>query len=254
VRQLLEALNFDVRGQFAPKRKDKLPEYGVEDLRERQSRGETFVDVVAKVYRLQHFEVQLQQPWHGVTFDLLVAKRDFGIRHQAVVTCLDGYCDLAQCRDIATQYGQIHSKLAQENFQWIVVAAEGFCQDSYNHLNNLRINCVSYSELLNQLVPLREYVDNLIEQYKTDIVDKIWAGNDWFIPPDICTDIEENVLPALDHVAHWLGKSGENLMTILGDLGTGKTTLANYLAFQWARAFQNECWNERCIMSTVSMS
>jgi len=91
--------------------------------------------------------------------------------------------------------------------------------------------------LTDQLVPLREYVDNFIEQYKT--VDKIWSGNDWFIPPDICTD-EKKVVPALDHVAHWLGKPSENLMTILGDFGTGKTTLANYLAYQLARAFQDD--------------
>jgi WD40 repeat protein len=237
VRQLLEALNFP-RQQFAPKQVDKLPDYGVDDLRERKPRGENFVDAAAKVYRLQHFEVQLDYEWQGVTFDLMVAKNDFGMRRQAVVTCLDVYCDLVQCHDIVNnKYQKVYQQLSHQ--QWIVLTAAGFSQDSFNHLNNLGISCITYAELLNQLVPLQDYVEGFITQYKRDIVDKIWAGNDWFIPPDIETDIERKVLPALDHVAHWMGKGGENLMTILGDLGTGKTTLANYLAYQWARAFQD---------------
>ena len=65
-------------------------------------------------------------------------------------------------------------------------------------------------------------------------------SNDWFIPPDIRTDVEDKLVPALQHIPQWLGKSGENLMTVLGDLGTGKTTLASYLAYQWARAFQDD--------------
>jgi hypothetical protein len=240
VRQLLEALNVALRRQFVQKYENELPNYPFDDLRARYSRGETFVDVVAKIYRLQHFQVQLQTHWHGVSFDLIVEKRDFGLRHQAVVTCLEGYCDLPQCRDIATQYRQIYSQLAKENVQWIVLAAEGFSQESDKSLNNLNILPLSYAELLNQFVPLRDYVDQLIVQYQDDIVKKIWKGQDWFIPPDICTDIEDKIYPALTHVADWMGRPDENLMTILGDLGTGKTTLAHYLAYQWARAFLDD--------------
>jgi WD40 repeat protein/Leucine-rich repeat (LRR) protein len=82
-------------------------------------------------------------------------------------------------------------------------------------------------------------VDNLIVQYKTDIVDKIWFGNDWLIPPDICTE-NEKILPALKYITQWISESDENFMTILGDLGTGKTMLVYYLALKWARAFQDD--------------
>jgi hypothetical protein len=237
LRKLLEALNIDLRNRFVSKDEFDGRDFRVEGLRAHQSSGETFVDVVAKVYRWQHFEVQLAYQWEGVTFDLMVKKSGF-IHYQAVVTCIDVYCDLPQCRDIVKKYTKVFKLLG--DFQWIVLAAAGFSQQSFNHLTSLKMHCTTYAELLNQLVPLQEYVDNFMIRYQDEIVNRIWDGNDWFIPPDICTDIEKNILPALTHISQWMGKSGENLMTIWGDLGTGKTTLANYLAFQWAQAFKDD--------------
>jgi WD40 repeat protein len=238
VQQLLETLNFEVRGRFVSKVEPELPDYRVHDLP--HSRAETFVDVVAKIYRLQHFQVHTQQQWHGLFFDLIVEKRDLGMRYQAVLTCLDGYCERPQSHQIVTQYTQIAQALHNENRQWIVLAAEGFSQESHQYLSHSNIQALTFAELLHQFLPLRDYVDQFIEQYQTDIVERIWKGEDWFIPPDIRTDIEDESSPALAHVAHWMRRPDENLMTILGDLGTGKTTLAYYLAYQWARAFVDD--------------
>jgi predicted NACHT family NTPase len=41
----------------------------------------------------------------------------------------------------------------------------------------------------------------------------------------------------LAHIARWLGDSRANLLTILGDLGTGKSTLARFLAYNLAKSF-----------------
>src|SRR5262249_26711130 len=46
--------------------------------------------------------------------------------------------------------------------------------------------------------------------------------------------------PALQHLANWLGDPRSRLLTILGDLGTGKTTLARFLAYQMAQQFQSD--------------
>jgi hypothetical protein len=109
-RQLLDVLNIP-RPQFSPKSPDNLPNYGVDDLHER-SKGETFVDAVAKLYRLRHYEVQSPVQWEGVTFDLSVAKSDFGMRYQALVTCLDSYCSTEHVNQIAAKHHQVQNLLS----------------------------------------------------------------------------------------------------------------------------------------------
>ncbi len=66
------------------------------------------------------------------------------------------------------------------------------------------------------------------------------GGDDWFIRPDLMTDITYERLPALEHLSKWLGEERRNQLVILGDLGTGKTTLASFLAYNLARSFRDD--------------
>lgn len=77
-------------------------------------------------------------------------------------------------------------------------------------------------------MPLKKYTDNLIEEYEQQVDDpeKGWAGRDLFIRPDLETDVAYERRAVLEYFGKWLGEPRRNLCVVLGDLGTGKSTLA----------------------------
>ncbi|MGH9851818.1 MAG: NACHT domain-containing protein, partial [Blastocatellia bacterium] len=106
-------------------------------------------------------------------------------------------------------------------------------------LEDSGVDCVTYAELLRELVPLDNYVDGLIADYEKWVGER-WDGKDWFIRPDLVTDIVYERMPALAHLSKWLGEERRNQLVVLGDLGTGKTTLASFLAYNLARSFRDD--------------
>ena len=85
------------------------------------------------------------------------------------------------------------------------------------------------------------YVEHLIADHEAWVNEpNNWNGRDLFIRPDIETDITYERRPAVAHMGKWLGDSPGNLLVVLGDLGTGKTTLARFLAYQLACSFRDD--------------
>jgi len=229
VRQLLEALDLP-RQEFIAKAEDRFREYPMESRDKPNTKP--FVEAAAALYRLLGYSVKTPK---NAPFDLQIEQKRGGVPSQAVVFCVETYCTIQHSAPIV-QYFNKSKKLG--TYQWVVLAAQGFSEESYDQLNT-HLNCATYAELLSELVPLEPYVQRLIANYEKQIAEH-WNGKDWFIRPDVREDITEKLQPALDYIANWFGKSGQNLLTILGDLGCGKTTLAEFLAYNLARAFLDD--------------
>src|SRR5262249_56549504 len=97
------------------------------------------------------------------------------------------------------------------------ISSQGFAADTRTALDEAGVDCVTYSELLRELVPLDSYVDGLISEHESWVRDH-WHGEDWFIRPDLLTDIIYEKRPALKHLSKWLGDDRANQLVILGDL------------------------------------
>jgi WD40 repeat protein len=121
----------------------------------------------------------------------------------------------------------------------IIVSTKGFDSDVLPLLTEKQITCLTYKELLYDLFPLDLYAKKLIEQYENQVVQK-WDSKDCYIRPTIETDILYEKQPALNYFAQWMDDTKSPFLVILGDLGTGKTTLSEFLTYHLARSFMDD--------------
>ncbi|MBM4258530.1 MAG: hypothetical protein FJ147_21860 [Deltaproteobacteria bacterium] len=202
-----------------------------------QQRGKRFEDEVATLYRLLGFEVKQDLQLSGMQVDLQIEKREGGLRTQAIIECKDKRITATERDQILAQQNITQKKLPKH--RWIAVSSQGFAADTRTALDEGGIDCTTYPELLAELVPLSSYVEHLINDYKAQ-TNKHWEGQDWFIRPNLVTDVTYEKQVAIPHFAKWLGDTRSNFLVVLGDLGTGKSTLAGFLAYNLARSFRDD--------------
>jgi len=253
VRQLIEALELPARRvEREPVSNDieEALELGapfldhritrVEQGRAAARKGELFEDEAAALYRVLGFEVKQNTKIDGVQIDLEVSKREGGMTTLAMVECKDTRITAKERDQLLAQQNLVQKSFPK--YRWIALSSRGFAADTREALESAGFDCTTYAELLHELLPLDQYSDNLIADYESQVADqeKGWGGRDLFIRPQLETDVEYKPHPALGYFANWLGDSRRNLMVVLGDLGTGKTTLARFLAYQLARSFRDD--------------
>jgi hypothetical protein len=238
-RQLIEALDLP-RREFAREEEFEFREHEL-DIAKRgrlaYARGKRFEDEVATLYRLLGFEVKQDAQLSGVQIDLMIQQKVGGLLAQAIVECKDKRITAHERDQILAQQNLAQKELPA--YRWIAVSSQGFAAETRTALEEAGVNCITYLELLRELVPLDSYAEGLIAAYETWVAES-WHGEDWFIRPDLLTDITYEKRKALEHIGKWLGDDRANLLTILGDLGTGKTTLAQFLAYNLARSFRQD--------------
>ena len=116
----------------------------------------------------------------------------------------------------------------------IVVSSVGFVAEAKAQARYEDIELITISELESSLVDFRPYVRNLVERLETDSV------LPWFVEPRLRGEHEPIAQPAISVLEQWLRDPVLNHLTILGDFGTGKTTLLRHLALQLARRYEEE--------------
>jgi len=194
-------------------------------------RGKTFENEVETIYQLLGFTVKRNIQISGKQIDLIIEKKLGGAWLEFVVECKSATIG-ANERDQILALQNIVQK-QKPLYRWIAVSAKAFTPDARRSLEDCGVSCVTYKELINDLVPLTSYVEKLKQAYE-DWIAEYWEAKDYFIRPDIKLDITYTTQKALTHFAKWLGDNKRNLLVILGDLGAGKTTLARFLSYQLA--------------------
>jgi len=238
-RQLLQALDLP-RREFAREEEFEFREHEMElDRRGRLSykKGKRFEEEVATLYRLLGFEVKHDIQLSSVQIDLQIQKKEGGLLTQAIVECKDKRITANERDQILAQQNLAQKKLPA--YRWIAVSSDGFAAETRLALEEAGVSCLTYAELLRELVPLDQYNEHLIAEYETWVTEN-WRGEDWYIRPHLLTDITYEKQPALSHFAKWLGDSRSNFLVVLGDLGTGKSTLARFLAYNLAKSFASD--------------
>lgn len=199
--------------------------------------GSRFVEDVAELYRVLGFEARREHPIGDLLVDLLIRKKEGGFLTEAIVECWDH-------SPAAAEYDRFRSRLQQirkqaPRLQWIVVSSQILAAGMLSALEQEGIGYVLYSDLQQELVPLGDYANRLIEEYEK-WRNEHWHGEDRFIRPDVMTEQAGEKRPALASIAEWLGDERNNLLVILGDAGMGKSALVHFLAYEMAKSFRDD--------------
>ncbi|HEY1122568.1 MAG TPA: TIR domain-containing protein [Haloferula sp.] len=194
-----------------------------------------FEDEVARIYEVQGFDVKRDIEIGGILIDLMIEQDVGGLPVQAIVECKDTHV-------IATHRDQIIARkviLTQHfpAYRWISVSSSGFAPDTRAALESIGVTCVEYRNLLRKLVKLEPVVESIIHDYQDHVKDRWQGDEERFIRPLLKLEGRDELVPAIDHLSHWMAKDGASFLLLLGDLGTGKTTLSRFLAYQLARSF-----------------
>jgi len=233
----------DLEKPFQFQREDDFPD--MDDRRTQAFRrgksahekGDLFEKEIAQIYQLKGFTVIHHFHEGGFKFDLKLEKRDMGIPTNAVAECKN---KRVTARDRDQIIAQKHYLQTQHpGWQCMAISSLGFAGDSRAALENAGVACLTYNEVLNGLFPLERYVKGQMDRYESQLLEK-WEGRDRFIRPDIEIDISWKTRPALEYITEWFRDGAKNLLVLLGDLGTGKTTLAEFLAWKLGQAFLDD--------------
>ena len=240
LRELVQALDLPRRGTtrseelFEEREREADP---AKRGRISAAKGKRFEDDVATLYRLLGFDVKQDVQLSGFQIDLMIEQDIGGLLTQAIVECKDKRITADERNQILAQQNLAQKKLPA--FRWLAVSSQGFTADARTALTEAGVSCATYSELLRELVPLDNYVEGVIAEYESWKGER-WNGEDWFIRPDLVTDITFEKRTALEYIGRWFGDSRGNLMVVLGDLGAGKSTLASFLAYNLAKSFRDD--------------
>jgi len=154
-----------------------------------------------------------------------------GVSNRYTVECRDCTIDLNDC-------GHLINMKHKDQTLGLIVVAQGFFPDALKILEEQDISCLTYRDLIFELFPLQDYVNQQIITYESKARTK-WNGKDCFISPDIQTHGTLETHPGVSFFLKWL-QSSQSQLIIFGDMGSGKTTFLEYLNYQMSRGFQND--------------
>ncbi|ETR69452.1 MAG: hypothetical protein OMM_03922 [Candidatus Magnetoglobus multicellularis str. Araruama] len=200
-------------------------------------RGKNFKNEVENLYILLGFSAKQNIKINGNNIDLLIEQKLGGRLFKIVVECKTTRISSKEKDQILSLQNIVQK--TEPFFQWIAISPKGFTTEARNALETSGVSCVTYKELLGELVPIEPYLIELKKEYETWVMEN-WKGQDFFIRPDILKDIEYKEEKALTFFSKWMGNPDRNFLVILGDLGTGKTSLLRFLSFQLAAQYLDD--------------
>ena len=199
------------------------------------AQGKAFERRVGHLFGLSGYRVEHDVLISGRQIDLLIEDNTGLLSRQYIVECKD------QSAPVNTeQYDAFRGRLMSARreispkLRGIIVASVGFVKEVKAQSQNEDIELLTISDLETNLIDFRHYVRSLIANLSSD------EGLKYFVDPRIVRDqstVPEAALPVFER---WLADPEANQLTLLGDYGTGKTTLLRKVSLDVAKRYEEE--------------
>ena len=197
-------------------------------------RGSDFEQEVELLLRLKGYVVSRNELISGTQIDL-VAQRN---------SLLDNLCFIVECtdRDVAVGVDLVKQKAAvllslndsRYLFRLIFIARNGFTAEAKAFANTQpNILLLTLNDLENQLIDFGPYVNWYIYNYETSFgIFKEGRLYDNYVELT-GKDEQGNIISSLTEEANrWLEDKDNNLLFLLGEYGSGKTSFGRYFAYK----------------------
>ena len=196
-----------------------------------QQKGRSFEQRVADLYRLLHYEVEHGRLFSGRQVDLFLTRRLGDLTIHRAIECKSGQ---VVSNDLDVFLNKL--RLVQREYpsaQGTLVSSLAFSGAVSSHSAAIGIQLTTYRDLSAQLLDGHTYARKLIQEIESNTQYRL----EYYIKQDISYDRASENIPALDAVSEWLQEDTWNQLTLLGDLGTGKTFLTRVIAHRLANDF-----------------
>nr|VFJ70407.1 MAG: HEAT repeat-containing protein [Candidatus Kentron sp. FW] len=198
-------------------------------------KGSSFERRVARLFSLLGFVVDRDALVAGRQNDLIIEDRNGPLRHRYLVECKD------QGRPVSTsQYDSFLGRLRagkaalDPKLRGIIVSTLGFVKEAKAQSNYDDVELVTISELETSLIDFSRYVRDLIRRLEAD------SQLSYFVESQVRREHLSVSIPGYQAFNQWLVDPISNQLTLLGDYGTGKTTLLKHIALTVARRYESE--------------
>ena len=184
---------------------------------------------MAQLFELLGFTVRHDVDVGGHQVDLLLELRLGPIASRFVVECKD------LAKPVGSEdYQQLYHRLLTaksalgEDVRAIFVTTVGYTRHVTTQAQHNGVHLLTISELEQSIVDLRPYVRDLHRELMDD------RALEHFVEPGVRRESRSRPERALRFFDAWLGDPLSNHLTLLGDYGTGKTTVLKYLCRRMA--------------------
>lgn len=209
------------------KSKSKRQKIGLES----QQKGRSFEENVAELYRLLHYEIEHGRLFSGRQVDLFLKGKFGDLTIYRAIECKAGPVNTQHIDTFLNKYRLVQNEYP--SVQGTIVSGVSFSDSVVSHANQIGIQLITYRDLTAQLFDGHAYVKELIKECESNTRYSINNYIEQFIQSDVSSDI----VAADTYLKTWLHDETWNQMTLLGDLGTGKTFLSRMFAYNLALEF-----------------
>ena len=199
--------------------------------RNAQERGKTFESLVAEAYRLLRYEVDHSRVFSGRQVDLFLTGRFGDLVLFRVIECKAARVSTDDIDAFAAKLRLVRHEYPSA--QGTIISGIGFTDGVKAHAATEGIQLTLYRDLAAQLFDGHTYATSLIkecqenERYPLEV----------FVEPNAGDEIAGPAKPAFELISAWLSDPDWQQLTLLGDVGIGKTFLSRMVAYRLATKF-----------------
>lgn len=194
--------------------------------------GRQFENRVARLLKLLGFRVEHDVLVHGRQVDLLATSVRGPFEVSYLVEC-KAKAEPVSVRDFDSFIGRVESVRRQgaPGMNGLFVTTTGFAKAVRAQAAALGVELMVADELERSLLNVSPIITGQLEELQRD------RGVENFVEARLRDDGRSHSEPAGPAIRRWLEDSDKNQLTLLGDFGTGKTTLLRRLTVELAEEF-----------------
>ena len=194
--------------------------------------GHSFEDRVADAYRLLGYDVEVRRGFGGREIDLFLTGRFGDLTVHRAVECKSGPVTVEHLDSFIAKLALVRRDSPAAS--GTLISGVSFTQAVGEHAAAVGIKLTLYRDLAAQLIDGERYASGLVARLGADTQYMIDYYVDHTISIDSASVEPRNVFDALED---WLSDGDWNQLTLLGDVGTGKSFVSRVIANKLAREF-----------------
>jgi len=190
--------------------------------KESNEKGHRFEDQAAELYRMMGFQVEIDRLIGGRQVDLVLKQNIGTMTIPFIVECKFQQVTMEEVNTFHASL--IIVKQEDPRYLGIMVSNTGFARNCRESAGKLGITCVLFADLSRSLIDFTVYTKTLVQDFKNSELARL------YIEPCIRPEEKKDTIEAGIFLDQWLNRPEARQITLLGDYGTGKTSLARKLA------------------------